>query len=60
MEESAQRGQPPEAQLAAHLCGTQWLRGDWPPRDDLPPEALWRSAGAMFVGVRSHNSGPLV
>ena len=43
-------GKPPEAHLVSHLCATQWLRGDWSPKDDWPLEARWRAAGAMFVG----------
>ena len=27
--------------------------GGWPPQDGYPPEALWRAAGAMFVGYKA-------
>ena len=43
-------GRRPEAHLAAHRCATQWLRIGWPTWGGWPVEALWRAAGALFVG----------
>ena len=40
----------PQKHLAAHLCATQWLGVGRPPWGGWPLEALWRAAGAMFVG----------
>ena len=41
---------PLGAHLASQFCATQWMRGGWPPWDGWPPEALYKAAGAMFVG----------
>ena len=39
------RGCPPEANLAANLCATQWLRGSGTPRDGW----LRQSSGGLLV-----------
>ena len=39
---------PQEAHLEAHLCVTQWLRGNWPSWGGWSPEAHWETTGAMF------------
>ena len=41
----------PEAHIADHVSATQWVRDGRPPQGGWPPEALWRAAGAMFVGM---------